>query len=353
MIPEHKQAAVALAIKTAFGVDQATDIRPLTAGLTTALVFRIVALDQPYLLKIIMNATGARVPGGGDPTHQFACLKLAAQAGIAPHVRYASVEDGILITDFIEPKPLPADMVPLITPVLRTLHSLPKFPRPMMPWEMVVDGFVRRLEDAHILPDHETAELFRQYWRLSAVYPRTDAELVASHNDLKPQNMLFDGSRILLIDWEAAFLNDRYTDLALVANFLVKDEAGEACEAMEKRYLHAYFGEPAGDYRNARFYLRRQALHIFSAALLLMMAAKKGLRAKSHETPDFADFHRRLSSGEADLANDETKLQYGMVHLREAVRNVQTPRFEAALARVAAGQLRSLQQALICAGASA
>lgn len=35
---------------------------------------------------------------------------------------------------------------------------------------------------------------------------------------MKPENILFDGVRSRLVDWEAASLNDRYTDLAVVAN---------------------------------------------------------------------------------------------------------------------------------------
>ena len=62
--------------------------------------------------------------------------------------------------------------------------------------------------------------------------------MVSSHNDLKPQNIRFDGKHIWLVDWESAFLNDRYADLAVVANFFVKDEAHE------EEYLTTYFGEP-------------------------------------------------------------------------------------------------------------
>ena len=37
---------------------------------------------------------------------------------------------------------------------------------------------------------------------MAAVYPHDDAEMVSSHNDLfKPDNMLFDGNRLWLVDW--------------------------------------------------------------------------------------------------------------------------------------------------------
>ena len=54
----------------------------------------------------------------------------------------------------------------------------------------------------------------------------------------KPDNMLFDGSRLWLVDWEAAFQNDRYADLAVAANMLV------ANETEERIYLQEYFGAP-------------------------------------------------------------------------------------------------------------
>jgi thiamine kinase-like enzyme len=51
------------------------------------------------------------------------------------------------------------------------------------------------------------------------------------------------------VDWEAAFLNDRYLDLAVVANFGVNSEADEGA------FLQTYFGESAGEYRLNLFFL--------------------------------------------------------------------------------------------------
>jgi thiamine kinase-like enzyme len=220
-------------------------------------------------------------------------------------------------------------MVSLISPTLRKLHSLPHFPK-VVNYFNAADGFIHRFQAANILPESETEELFRRYADVQKVYPRDDTELVASHNDLKPQNILFDGNRIWLVDWESAFLNDQYVDLAIVANFFVKDEA------QEEVYLRAYFGEPAGEYRRARFYLVRQAVSMFYTTLLLIEASRSGLSIHADMTlPDFRDFHQGLISGKVDMTTAEAKLQYGMIHLREALRNMRTPRFEEAVARVA------------------
>lgn len=47
LIPENRQAAVARALLEAFGVNTFDDIKPLTAGLSSALIFKIVVKDHP------------------------------------------------------------------------------------------------------------------------------------------------------------------------------------------------------------------------------------------------------------------------------------------------------------------
>ena len=324
MIPETKQPAVTHGLQTAFGVNEYEAIHPLTGGLSTALACKIVVRKNPYLLKIL------RTEMIGNPSHEFTCMQTAAEAGIAPRIWYASVEDRILITDFVEAQPYPDDLAPLIAPTLRRLHSLPHFPK-VVDYFDAIDGFIRRFQAAKLLPESETSELFHRYAGVQKVYPRHAADLVASHNDLKPQNVLFDGSRIWLVDWESAFLNDQYADLAIAANFFVKDET------QEESYLQAYFGEPVNAYRRSRFYLMRQAVSMFYATLLLLEAARSGLSIDvGMTTPGFRAFHEDLIAGRIDMMNAEAKLQYGMIHLREALQNMRTVRFAAAVDRVSA-----------------
>jgi Ser/Thr protein kinase RdoA (MazF antagonist) len=324
-IPEAKRPAVSRALDQAFGVREIDDIRPLTGGLSTARVFRIVVRNQPYLLRLTMPGAPA-----GDPAGQVASLQTAAEAGIAPRIWYVDAQEGILIADFVDARPYPADMALLVARTLYRVHSLRGFQRPKVgSYFDAMDRLVSAFRNANLLPPDEVEELFRRYGDLMKIYPRNDAELVASHNDVKPQNMVFDGKRLWLVDWEAAFLNDRYVDLAISANFFVRDD-------QEAAYLAAYFGAPANPYQHARFFLMRQALHVFYAAFLLVTASRAGASIDSTATrPDFRDFHDRLTSGDVDLATPEAKVQYALVHLDAAQRQIRTPRFEEALALVA------------------
>jgi phosphotransferase family enzyme len=331
MIPEAKNTAVARGLQEAFGVTEFDDIQMLTAGMSAARVFRIVVAGHASLLRIIMNTGGALGPGQGDPTRQFACMKSGAARGLAPRVWYTSIEDGISITDFVEAQPLPIEEALVRLPAtLRALHALPLFPRTVN-YLNFVDGFVRRFHDAKILPESETQELFEGYARVVRVYPRDDSEMVSSHNDLKPENIIFDGDSVWLVDWEAAFLNDRYFDLAMVANFVVTNEAEE------EAYLRTYFGGDAGEYKLARFYLMRQIAHMSYATVFMLLGSRGKAVEPNAKAPDFRDFHNRIWAGEISLVPDEAKLQYGKLHMNQLLQNMRTVRFQDAL-RIVSGQ---------------
>jgi thiamine kinase-like enzyme len=333
MIPEAKNDAVARALREAFGVSGYEDIQPLTGGMTAARVFRIVVAGHPYLLRLIMSTDATPGPGQGDPTHQFACMRKASEAGIAPRVWYTSTEDRISITDFVEARPFPrTEALARLPGTLQRVHALPPFPRPrLMNYLDAVDGFVRKFQAAKILPESETEELFQGYARVASVCPRHDSDMVSSHNDLKPENILFDGDRVWLVDWEAAFLNDRYLDLAVVANFVVTNDAEE------EAYLRTYFGEAAGEYRLAQFYLMRQIAHMGYAMVFMRLGSGGKAIEPNTKAPGFRDFHNRIWAGEVSLANDERKLEYGKVHMNQVLQNLRAVRFREALRIVSMG----------------
>src|SRR5450432_2360310 len=188
MIPEDKKPAVTRALQTAFGVSEFEDITQLTAGLSSALIFRIRVQGNHYLLRII-----TRTDAINDPTHQINCLKAPTEAGLAPKLWYASIEDRILITDFIEAKPFTLTEARLKMPdLLKRLHALPLFPYRLNYLERM-DGFVQKFLDAKILPESMTNELISQYKKTLTVYPNHPDDWVSCHNDCKPENILYDG----------------------------------------------------------------------------------------------------------------------------------------------------------------
>jgi aminoglycoside phosphotransferase (APT) family kinase protein len=325
MIPQEKSAAVSRGLREAFGVTDYEDVRMMAKGLSLALVFRVVVRGSPYLLRII-----TRTDEMNDPTRQFTCMKAGAEAGLAPHVWYASIEDRICITDFVQAVPFPATQALVRMPgALRMLHALPPFPKALN--YVTVDASIRKFQAANILPKGEIEEIFTRYAQLSAVYPRHDSDMVSCHNDLKPENVLFDGHRVWLVGWKAAFVNDRYFDLAIVANFVVTNDSEE------KMYLQEYFGQPPDEYQRARFFLMRQVMHLLYAAFFLLLGSSGKPVNHSEKLPPFRDFHQRIWAGEVNLVDNDMKTVYGRVHWEQRLQNVRQAQFEEAL-RIVSGR---------------
>ena len=331
MIPQEKSAAVTRGLSEAFGVSGFDEVSRLTKGQTSSLVFRIVVQGSPYMLRIIMRTDSI------GPACHFACMNTAAEAGLAPRVWYTSIEDRLSITDFVDCVPFPRTEALVRMPrALRALHSLPPFPTraPHLNTSCTFllnkgparDGFIQRFQAANILPKCEAGELFARFEQIAAAYQPHGEDTVSSHNDLfKPDNVLFDGDRVWLVDWEAAFLNDRFADLAVVANLVVSDETEENI------YLQEYLGQRPDEHQLARFFLMKQVTHIFYAMAYLFLASSGEPVNLNEPAPEFRDFHRRFWAGKIRLADKDTKIAYGRVHLEQLLNHTPRARLEEAL----------------------
>jgi|SRR6185437_13667421 len=322
MIPENKKTAVKKALQAAFGVNEFETIQQLMKGLSGAMVFKIILHEKPYLLRVI-----TRTDAMAGTSHYFGCMQTAADAGIAPKIYYLNNDDRISITDFIAEQPFAApEARDKMADSIRHLHALPKFPY-RINYIDAADNFLHKFKDSEILPESETKDIFESYAKIVNVYPRNDEKnLVSCHNDLKPDNIIFDGNKPWIVDWEAAFLNDRYVDLASMANFVVKSDKDEA------DFLEKYFGKVADEYQQARFFLMSQIVHIFCFTLCTLSgAAGEKVSMKKQGKISFREFHDSLWNCTISLAGNESKLHYGLAHAEEFRRKMQTSRFSDSL----------------------
>lgn len=319
MIPSEKSAAVSRGLSEAFGTTKIDEICRITTGLSTDLVYRIVVKGAPFVMRILM-----RMDERNDPARVFGCMRAAADAGVAPRVWYANTDDGVTIIDWIEAVPFPAaEALVQLPATLARLHALPAFPKAFN-YTTAHNFFIWRLRGSDLLPAGEMEEAFRRCEQICAAYPRLDGDMVSCHMDLKPENILFDGNRVWLVDWQAAFVNDRYFDLSIVANFVVTGGADE------RIFLESYFGHPPDEYQTARFFLMRQVMHMLSAAVFLLLGSAGRPVERNGNRPSFRDFHERVWAG-VDLRDNDVKVVYGKVHWEQLLENVRQPRFDEAL----------------------
>lgn len=332
-IPPARQADVARAFHEVCGTSE-VELTPLRAGLSAAVVCKAVVRDRPLLLRVDVARDALH-----DPHRHYACLAAAAEAGLAPPLRFADPEAGVAIMDFIAERPrgdypggAPAMTLALGRMTAR-LQAMPAFPH-TGDFLDSLDGVIAAMRATGVLDEAAARDHFAAYHAIRDAYPRLPAaELVASHNDMNPNNVLYDGERLWLVDWETACANDPLMDPAVVANFFGLQ--GEAADAL----LTTVFGEADGT-RRARFLMMRQVCNMFHATMMLfLVAAARGAGARpiaDLSAPGLETIRRGLGTGAVQLGATDGQLLFAK-GLLNAVRDAaRSPAFDAAARRLAA-----------------
>ena len=164
--------------------------------------------------------------------------------------------------------------------------------------------------------------------RIRQSYPWDDGALVSSHNDPHPGNILFDGQRLWLIDWETAYRNDPLVDVAVFTLFL----AGSA--ELEGLLLQSWLGRTPDRTLRARLVLIRQLVRLFYGCAASLHAADLPDLVPETDlaalTP--AEFSAAVDEGRLVAGAPQTQRIGGKVALATFLAVLGTPAFEEALA---------------------
>ena len=194
---------------------------------------------------IATDAGGKYVVRCGDdiPVHhvyrsrEIAASRAAHEAGLSPEVVH--VEPGITVLRFIEARTfVEADLrreAPRIVALLKTCHR---------DVARQVRGAANMFWPFHVIRDYVRAiDADAKYLALvdRLEFAQLPLPIVFGHNDLLPGNVLDDGTRLWLIDWEYAGFGTAMFDLANLSS------NGEFAPADEKALLDAYFDGKADD----------------------------------------------------------------------------------------------------------
>jgi thiamine kinase-like enzyme len=199
---------------------------------------------------VVTDAKGAHVVRFGEDypfhhvlrAHEVMVSRAAAEAGFAPALIHA--EPGVMVTQYLGARTYgPADVranLPRIAAVLRLFHqSMPHHVsgpgQIFWPFHVIRD-YARSLRRDHSrMTPHLPSYLTLATALEAAIAP---LPIVFAHNDLLPANILDDGARLWLIDFEYAGFSTPLFDLAgLTSN------AGCSPEETED-LLASYFGTP-------------------------------------------------------------------------------------------------------------
>jgi predicted Ser/Thr protein kinase len=306
------------ALQHAFGSRQADAIAPLAGGASSAFPFRVDIAGRRYVVRLEGERSPLRNP------QQYASMSIAAAAGIAPRLYYADEALGVAVMDFIDARPLgtfpggPPALARTVGELIARLQSGPVFPR-------FVDypDIVGRLW-AYLCGLFAPGTLDKASERLAHVTASYEAHTmpgVASHNDLLPRNLLFDGQRLWLIDWESAYCNDPHIDLAIALDNFAPD--ADCARALRL----AAEGPRGGWVNDARLDLARALVRLYYAGVLLCAsyAAQGALQDADLAAPSAAAFSATLRDGQIQADTPVAKHVLGKIFLASFMTGAQPP----------------------------
>jgi len=288
-------------------------VTPVTVGLSGAGVFAVATETGEFFLRL-------QAPGGVGRDTLLAAQRLAAAHGIAPAVVFADAEAGAFISEKAQGILIGAalgqpEMRPRalrgVADALARLHAIPAtdFPPsdPLLAqsiWDQqsARDGFPRWARPLGACIAAGDAALAK------------DARRVFSHNDVNPANLIWDGARVWMVDWERAALSHPYLDLAIFALFAILPD--EDALALLARQESAPIG--AGQ-RETFLLLRNYVRAIYGAVFLRLVPDLTAVTfAEGDATPGLAECYGLIGKGALDLRSAAGQALIGAAILAQA-----------------------------------
>ena len=216
---------------------------------------------------------------GGGPNGPF-----AGKDGLGPPPGRrvpGDADAGVVIMPFLETVPLtefpggPAAVASAAADLLVDLHQLAPFPT-FGDHLFDVGGMLTALRFSGRVRSDQLSAHQEMFEEIRAVYPWDPSTFVSTHNDVNPANLLYDGNRLWLIDWESAKRNDPFIDIA------------QACVALaptaelEDLVLRRVLSSPPDDLVRARLLLAKQLVRLFTGATLVLVTSQPARTRSSH-----------------------------------------------------------------------
>ncbi|QOZ33749.1 phosphotransferase [Bradyrhizobium sp. CCBAU 53421] len=322
-LPSEQRDAMHAALREVIGTAAIDATTPISGGATSARLFRIDAGGKNYLLRIEGAPSPLRNP------YQYVSLRIAAEDGIAPRLYYVDETSRVAVMDFIQRQPLgryPGGLPALakaLGELLARLQATPAFPA-FVRYPDIVARLWAHVCCTGLFAPGVLDQYNEHLARIRASYVWDEASSVSSHNDPLPANILFDGTRLWMIDWESAYRTDPLVDLAIVGDSLARTPELESI-------LHrAWLGRPSDEALRARLRLVRALTRLYYAGVLFSASATapRDRPDTSLAAPTLAELAEASSVGRLKVGTSAAKHALGKMFLASFLSDAATPGFD-------------------------
>ncbi|MGH6681846.1 MAG: phosphotransferase [Bradyrhizobium sp.] len=328
-IPESRHDAAQRALREAFGKCVPADPALLSGGVSGALIIRFQVRGRPYVLRVEPERIAIENRRRG-----FACMAIAAGQGVAPRVYYADAAAGVAIMDFVSSRPLSdhpageAGLVRELGALIAALQCGPEFPG-CAGYPAMIESLLSSLSTSPFMRSDELQPCADGLALIRSGISWDSAALVASHNDPNSRNILFDGARVWLVDWELGFQNDPLVDLAILTHELA------ATPDLETILLKAALGVPPSRRVRARLHVVRVLARLFYGCIVLdSLRGAEHLAASGANVPfKPTTFRRAIQEGRLASGAPATAYAFARMSIAAFIDGVCAPEFRDCLSR--------------------
>ena len=318
LLPKHQFAPACAALRAHLAGATLDKVEPLSGGVSGARILRVSAGGR----DVVLRAEPDRIALEHRQRH-FAAMTAAAEMGAAPAVWHADSETGICVMDFVPARPLaehPGGPVGLARDLGRLLAKVREASRfaDYGPYPELIGTLLSGLAVNGRLSERDLAPCRDGLARIASAMA-WDGPQVASHNDVSPRNLMSDGARLWLVDWELAWLSDPLVDLAIASTELAVGDA------LERELLAASFGRAPDRALLARLAVTRLLARLAYGVIVFDSLPPAPDSLDGALTPDgfrAAVAEGRLAPGSRDIA-----AAFARMSLADFARGVAAPTF--------------------------
>lgn len=240
--------------------------------------------------------------------------------------------------DFVSGQPIstfpggPVDLVKALGALIAKVQATPVFPS-LGNYPDAIGELLAVLKNSSLVTPGELAPHADGLDLIRSALPWDPLSLVSSHNDPNPRNILFDGERLWLIDWELAFRNDPMVDLGILTT-----EFAETAE-LEDLLLAAALGVEPDRRLRARLRVIRLLTRLFYGCIVLDSLGGASLSAQlgvgAAYTP--AGFRSAVAEGRLSSGAPDTAYAFARMSLAAFLDGIGAPGFRDDLKLVESG----------------
>jgi aminoglycoside phosphotransferase (APT) family kinase protein len=290
-------------------------VKSFPHGLSFAAVYDVATDAGDFVVRILGEADDEQW------RRKITLLRVVADAGIAPKLVWVDEGERATVSEKIPGQFAAALSEPAVRPraiasvvdALARLHRLPPAgfaladpvaaTRTLWQQQSAKPGFPAWASPAVALIDHAAALL------------DADPRRVPSHNDMNPTNVLWDGTRAWLVDWDEAGLAHPYYDLAGLSMFLRLDDR-LALDLLARQEDATITPAQAETFRALR---RLGAILCATTFFRLAGDLASTVPQRLDETPTLLQFYARLRTGELALRSPVGQGMFGAAMLKDSI----------------------------------